>query len=108
MSDLRADPRNLLLDHRGRRPTGRRLGGAVEEVLQDVHAVRRVDDLGMELDAVEAALGSLEGGDRRGGRARHAAGAPRGPDDRGPGPPPDPPPPRRVGAPPRLWDPPPI
>ena len=29
VSDLRADPPHLLLDHRGRRPAGRRLGGAM-------------------------------------------------------------------------------
>ena len=82
MPDLCADPRHLLLDHRGRRPAGRRLGRAVEEVLQHVHAVRGVDDLGMELDAVEAALRSLEGGDRRRRRARDDGRALGSRDDR--------------------------
>ena len=44
---------------------GPRAGDAVEEVLQHLLAVRRVHDLRVELDAVEAALGRLEGGDRR-------------------------------------------
>ena len=57
-ADLGADPLDLLLDHRGRRPRGRRAGDAVEEVLQHLLAVRRVHDLGVELDAVEAALGA--------------------------------------------------
>ena len=52
-ADLRADPLDLLLDHRGRRPGRRRAGDVVEEVLQHVLPVRRVHDLGVELDAVE-------------------------------------------------------
>ena len=48
--DARADPLDLLLDHGGRRPGGRGAGDPVEEVLQDRHPVRGVDDLGMELD----------------------------------------------------------
>ena len=48
---------------------GRDAGDAVEEVLQHLLAVRRVHDLGVELDAVEAARGVLERGDRRGRRA---------------------------------------
>ena len=55
-ADLRADALDLLLDHRGGRPRGRRAREVVEEVLQDLLAVRRVDDLGVELDAVELAL----------------------------------------------------
>ena len=70
-ADLRADPLDLLLDHGGRRPGGRRIGDAVEEVLQHVLAVRRVDDLGVELDAVEPLRGILERRDgRRGGAVR--------------------------------------
>ena len=64
-TDLRADPLDLLLDHRRRRPGRPRSGDAVEEVLQDVLAVRGVHDLRVELDAVQAALGRLEPGDRR-------------------------------------------
>ena len=51
--DLRADALDLLLDHRGGRPRGRRVGDLVEEVLQHAHPVRRVHDLGMELHAVQ-------------------------------------------------------
>ena len=58
---------------------GVQAGGAsatrVEEVLQHVHPVRRVDDLGMELDAVQPALGRLECRDRRRRRARDDARA---------------------------------
>ena len=53
-ADLRADPLDLLLDHGRGRPRRRRVGDVVEEVLQQLHAVRRVHDLGMELDAVQA------------------------------------------------------
>ena len=58
VADLGADPLDLLLDHRRRRPGGRRAGDVVEEVLQQIGAVRRVDDLRMELDAVEPPLRS--------------------------------------------------
>ena len=64
-ADLGANPLHLLLDNRGRRPGRRCVGDAVEEVLEDVLAVRRVHDLGVELDAVEVALRRLEGGHRR-------------------------------------------
>ena len=57
-ANLGADPLDLLLDHGRRRPGRRRVGDAVEEVLEDVLAVRRVHDLGVELDAVEVALGA--------------------------------------------------
>ena len=40
--------------------------------VEDRLAVGRVDDLGVELDAVEAALDVLERGDRRLGRRRRA------------------------------------
>jgi hypothetical protein len=52
VAHLGADAGDLLLDHGGRGPGGGSVGGAVEEVLQHVHPVRRVHDLGMELDAV--------------------------------------------------------
>ena len=45
-ADLGADPLDLLLDHGGGRPRGRRAGDVVEEVLEQVLAVRRVHDLG--------------------------------------------------------------
>ena len=67
-ADRRADARDLLLDHGSGRPRRRRAGDLVEEVLQDLLAVRRVRDLGMELHAVELACAVLERGDRRGGR----------------------------------------
>jgi hypothetical protein len=64
-ADLRSDPLDLLLDHGRRRPRRARAGDAVEEVFQHFLAVRRVHDLGVELDAVELPFGRLEGGDRR-------------------------------------------
>ncbi len=63
--DLRADTAYLLLDDRGRGPGGRAVAGLVEEVLEHVHAARRVHDLGVELHGVEAAGAVLHGGDRR-------------------------------------------
>jgi len=45
-ADLRADALDLLFDDRRRRPGGRCVGDVVEEVLQDLHAVRRVHDFG--------------------------------------------------------------
>ena len=68
-ADARADPLDLLLDHGGGRPGGRGVGDAVEEVLQHLLAVRGVHDLGVELDAVEAADRVLERADRRRARA---------------------------------------
>ena len=44
-ADLGADPLHLLLDHGGGRPGGRRIGDAVEEVLQHVLPVRGVNAL---------------------------------------------------------------
>ena len=41
-ADLGADPLDLLLDHRGRRPGGRRARDVVEEALEDPLALRRV------------------------------------------------------------------
>ena len=57
-ADLRADPLDLLLDHGGGCPRRRSAGDLVEEVLQDLLPVRRVDDLGVELDGVEPAAAS--------------------------------------------------
>jgi hypothetical protein len=64
-ADLHADSLDLLLDHRRGRPRGRRVGDLVEEVLEQILPVRRVHDLGVELDAVEPPARVLE---RRDGR----------------------------------------
>ena len=53
--DLRADPLDLLLDHRGGRPHRRCARDVVEEALEDALPLRGVDDLGVELDTVEPA-----------------------------------------------------
>ena len=63
--DSCANETDLLLDDRCGRP-GRRNGRhVVEEVLQDLLPVRRVHDLGVELDAVQPLRAMLERGDRR-------------------------------------------
>ena len=73
VADLGADQLDLLVDHGERRPRGGRMAGVGEEVLEHVGAARGVLHLGMELHAVEAALGILHRGDRRRGRrGRHA------------------------------------
>ena len=74
-ADRGADARDLLLDHGSGRPGRRRTRDLVEEVLQDLLAVRRVHDLGMELDAVELARAILERRDRRGRRGGGHLGA---------------------------------
>ena len=70
VADLGADLLDLLLDDRGRAPRARAAADLLEERRQHVLAVGRVDDLGVELDAVEAALDVLERRDRRLRRAR--------------------------------------
>ena len=57
-----ADLRDLALDERGHVPVGREPGQLEEEIGQDLLAVPGVDDLGMELDAVDAAVRVLDGG----------------------------------------------
>ncbi len=69
-TDLGPDSLDLDLDHGGRRPGRRGVCGPVEEVLQDLHAVHGVRDLGMELDTVKPAVRVLECGDGSRGRAR--------------------------------------
>ena len=59
--------RDLLGDHRLRRPLLLAAGDVAQEAGEDLGPVGRVDDLGVELDAVEAAVGHLAGGDRRAG-----------------------------------------
>ena len=66
-----ADAGHGRIDEVGRGPGGLEPGDAHDEVAQDVAAAGRVDDLGMELDAVEVALW------RR--RGRRTAWSPSGP-----------------------------
>ena len=54
LADLGADRLDLLVDHRGRRPALLAAGDVAQEAGQDLGAVRGVDDLGVELDPVEA------------------------------------------------------
>jgi hypothetical protein len=67
-ADLRADQRHLLVDDRRGRPVALAPAHLEQEALEDVRAVRRVDDLRVELDSVEAASGRLQRRDGRGGR----------------------------------------
>ena len=60
---------------------GRAAARLVQEVLEQVLAVRRVHDLGVELHAVQAPLGRLEGGGGRVGRGAHHLEAVRRPGD---------------------------
>ena len=69
-------PRDLLLDDRRRRPAHVAAADVAQEALEDLLPVGRVDDLGVELDAVDAALARLERGDRR-RRRRRQRGEPR-------------------------------
>jgi hypothetical protein len=73
LADLGADRVDLLRDHRLRRPVVAALGDVAEETGEDVRAVGRVDDLRVELNPVEAAVGRLEGG-----HGRPGAGGERG------------------------------
>ncbi len=70
VAHLRANPLDLLLDHGRRGPGALAAADVAEEALEDLRAVRGVDDLRVELDSVEAAVGVLERGDRRLGRRR--------------------------------------
>ena len=73
--DLRANASRLLLDDRCRRPRGRRVRDLVQEVASASPCRGRVNDLRVELDAVEAPRSVLEGRDRRRGRGRDGSGA---------------------------------
>ena len=53
VADLVADARDLLLDDRRRRPRHVAAADVAQEALEDVLPVGRVDDLGVELDAVD-------------------------------------------------------
>ncbi len=66
LADLGADRGHLFGDHRLRRPLLLAAGDLAQEAGQDLGAVGGVDHLGVELDPVEAAVGRLAGGDRRG------------------------------------------
>ena len=70
VADLGADLLDLLVDDRGRAPGAGAAADLLEERRQHVLAVGRVDDLGVELDAVQPALDVLERRHRRLGRAR--------------------------------------
>ena len=70
VTDLLADALDLLLDHRARAPGAVGAADVDQEVAQHLLAVRRVHDLRVELDAVDAALGRLDRGDRRRRRGR--------------------------------------
>ena len=56
VADLLADARDLLLDHRGGAPGHVAAADVAQEGLEDLRAVGGVDDLGVELDPVQAAL----------------------------------------------------
>src|SRR3954447_157624 len=77
VADLRADPADLLLHDRRRRPRHVAAADVAQERLEDVLPVRGVDDLRVELDAVHRALARLERRDRRGGRRRQRGEAGR-------------------------------
>jgi hypothetical protein len=68
VAHLRADPADLVLDDRRRRPGLLAAADLREEAREDLLAVRGVHDLGVKLDAVDAARRVLDGGDRRGAR----------------------------------------
>ena len=59
-----ADALHLLVDDRRHRPRRRASGPLAQEAAQHAHAVRRVDDLGMELHAVDPPRVVLERGHR--------------------------------------------
>ncbi len=65
LPDLSPDARDLVLDHRRRAPGPLTAADVEQEVGQHLLPVGRVDDLGMELDPVDLALGRFEGRHRR-------------------------------------------
>ena len=64
VADLLADPPDLLLRHRGGVPGHVTAADVLEEAGQYLRAIRGMDHLGVELDAIEAALRVLESGHR--------------------------------------------
>ncbi|CAB4834767.1 unannotated protein [freshwater metagenome] len=81
-ADLRAHEVDLGIDDRAHRPTRFAARRVVEEVLEDLLAVRGVHHLGMELHAVDGARSVLERGHRRLGGSRRDRKPGRGIDDR--------------------------
>ena len=75
--DLRADARDLGVAEAGHGPVAAAAGDVVGEVAQQLRAVRRVHDLGVELHAVEAPRVVGDGGERRALAAADAAEAGR-------------------------------
>jgi hypothetical protein len=76
-ADLLADGRHLLVDDRGGGPVALAAADLLQEGGQHLLAVGRVDDLGVELDAVQTALDVLQRGDGRlrgAGQRREARG----------------------------------
>ena len=62
--DALADAGDRRVDEVGRRPRRLDAGDADDEVAQDVPAARRVDDLRVELDAVQVPVRRLQAGER--------------------------------------------
>ena len=77
VAHLLADAADLLLGHGRGVPAHVAAADVLEEAGEDLRAVGRVHHLGVELDPVEAALGVLEGRDRRLGGRRQRRGARR-------------------------------
>src|SRR3712207_9009678 len=69
---IRRPPRSTLFPYTTlfRSPAHVAAADVAQEGGEDLRAVGRVHDLGVELDPVQAALGVLDGGDRRLGRGR--------------------------------------
>ncbi len=65
LADLGLDLGHLLGDHRLGRPLFLAAGDVAQETGEDLRPVGRVDDFGVELDAVETAIGELAGRHRR-------------------------------------------
>ena len=73
VADLGADPRDRLVDVVAHHPVGPGGADLEDEAVQELPALQRVRHLGMELDAVEAALLVGHAGDRAARRRRHQA-----------------------------------
>ena len=71
VADLLADPRHRLVDVVAHHPVGLGAADLEDEAVQQLPALQRVRHLGMELDAVEAALLVGHAGDRAARRRRH-------------------------------------